>query len=34
MSYGVSFSRGIQNPPGHGPMQPALGERALAGDLD
>ena len=28
---GVSFSRDTQNPPGHGPMQPALGDPALAG---
>ena len=31
---GVSFSGDIQNPPGHGPMQPAVGDPALAGGLD
>jgi len=28
---GVSFSRDIQDPPGQGPVQPALGDPALAG---
>jgi len=28
---GVSFSGDIQNLPGHGPVQPALGDAALAG---
>jgi len=28
---GVSFSGDTQNPPGQGPVQPALGEPALAG---
>jgi len=27
---GASFSGDIQNPPGHGPVQPALGEPSLA----
>jgi len=31
---GVSFSGDIQDPPGQGPVQPALGESALAGGLD
>jgi len=31
---GFSFSGDIQDPPGHGPVQPALGNRALAGGLD
>ena len=31
---GVFFSRDIQNPPGHDPVQPALGDPALAGGLD
>jgi len=31
---GVSFSGDIQNPPGHGPVQPAIGDPALAGGLD
>ena len=30
----VSFSGDIQDPPGHGPVQPALGDPALAGGLD
>jgi len=30
----VSFSGDIQNPPGRGPVQFALGEPALAGALD
>jgi len=30
----VSFSGNIQNPPGRGPVQPALGDRALAAGLD
>ena len=32
--YGVSFSGDIQDVPGQGPMQPALGDRASAGGLD
>ena len=28
---GVSFSGDTQDPPGHGPVQPALGDPALAG---
>jgi len=28
---GVSFSGGIQDPPGQGPLQPALGDSAWAG---
>jgi len=31
---GVSFSGDIQAPPGQGPVQPALGDPALAGGLD
>jgi len=31
---GVSFSEGIQHPPGQGPVQPAVGDPALAGGLD
>ena len=31
---GVSFSGDIQNPPGRGPVQPALGDPALAEGLD
>jgi len=31
---GVSFSGGIQDPPGQGPVQPAVGDPALAGVLD
>jgi len=31
---GVSFSGDIQSPPGRGPVQPALGDPALAGGLD
>jgi len=30
---GVSFSGDIQDPPGRGPMQPAVGDPALAGGL-
>ena len=31
---GVSFSGDIQDPPGHGPAQPAPGDPASAGGLD
>ena len=31
---GVSFSGDIQDPPGHSPVQPAVGDPALAGGLD
>jgi len=31
---GVSFSGDIQDPPGHGPVQPAVGDPAWAGRLD
>ena len=31
---GVSFSGDIQDPPGQGPLQPAVGHPALAGGLD
>jgi len=31
---GVSFSGDIQNPPGRGPRQPAVGDPALAGRWD
>ena len=31
---GVSFSGDIQDPPGQGPVQPAVGDPALAGGLD
>ena len=31
---GVSFSGDIQDLPGQGPVQPALGDSALAGELD
>jgi len=31
---GVSFSGDIQDPPGQGPVQPALGDPASAGGLD
>ena len=31
---GVSFSGDIQNPPGRGPVQPAVGDPASAGGLD
>ena len=31
---GFSFSGDIQNTPGQGPVQPALGDPALAGRLD
>jgi len=31
---GVSFSGNIQDLPGHGPVQPALGDPAWAGELD
>jgi len=31
---GVSFSGEFQNPPGHSPVQPAVGDPALAGELD
>ena len=31
---GVSFSGDIQDPPGQGPLRPAVGDPALAGGLD
>ena len=31
---GFSFSGDIQNLPGRGPVQPAVGDPALAGELD
>jgi len=31
---GVSFSGDVQNPPGQGPVPPAVGDPALAGGLD
>ena len=31
---GVSFSGDIQDPPGQGPVQPAVGDPVLAGRLD
>ena len=31
---GVSFSGDIQDPPGQGPVQPAVGDPASAGELD
>jgi len=31
---GVSLSGGIQDPPRHGPVQPAVGDPASAGGLD
>jgi len=31
---GVSFSGGIQDPPGQGPLQPTVGDPASAGGLD
>ena len=31
---GVSFSGEIQDPPGQGPLQPAVGDPASAGGLD
>jgi len=31
---GVSFSGDIQDPPGQGPVHPAVGDPALAGGLD
>ena len=31
---GVSFSAHIQDPPGQGPVQPAVGDPASAGGLD
>ena len=31
---GVSFSGDIQDPPGHGPVQPAVGDPTSAGGLD
>ena len=31
---GVSFSGDIQDPPGRGPLQPTVGDPALAGGLD
>ena len=33
-SCGVSFSGDIQDPPAQGPVQPALDDSALAGELD
>ena len=32
--YGVSFSEDIQDLPGRGPLQPAVGDSFLAGGLD
>jgi len=32
--YGFSFSGDIQDPPGQGPVQPAVGDPALADGLD
>jgi len=32
--HGFSFSGDIQDPPGQGPLQPAVGDPALAGGLD
>jgi len=32
--YEISFSGDIQDPPGQGPVHPALGDPALAGGLD
>jgi len=32
--HGVSFSRDIQDPPGQGPVRPAVGDPASAGGLD
>jgi len=32
--YEVSFSGGTEHPPGQGPVQPAVGDPALAGGLD
>jgi len=34
VSSGVSFSGDIQDPPGQGPVQPAVGDPASAGGLD
>jgi len=31
---GACFSGDVQNPPGHSPVQPVLGDPALAGGLD
>jgi len=31
---GFSFSGDLQDPPGHGPVQPAVGDPASAGGLD
>jgi len=31
---GVSFSGDVQDPPGQGPLQPAVGDPASAGGLD
>jgi len=31
---GFSFSGDVQNPPGQGPVQPAVGDPASAGGLD
>ena len=33
-SCGLSFSGDIQGPPGQGPVQPAVGDPASAGELD
>ena len=32
--YGLSFSGDVQDPPGQGPVQPAVGDPASAGRLD
>jgi len=33
-AWGFSFSGDIQDPPGRGPVQPAVGDPASAGGLD